>query len=308
MDSSDYVPFLNHMLVKKRSRGNNSLAYNLKILLYSGQISQIKKKKKLKRLIKKTSLCCFGGCSALPCRKFNKTCAPPDNDVIFYGSDLNIITKDGEPALRYVRAGTCTHTAKERCVCHNKKGDTLAWDALWNTPSCFIGATLNLKKKIQMPHGRCFLSLIKLSHTNEIWYTCTSESAADVSLSKLWAHCSLTLHSRHTDQRLYEAIKQKDQSIPTNHRPFTRIMNHVCTVLISQFVIIQCHTEILHRGTTAVSWFYIWKVSVASPDFWEERPKTQHISLDVILLLIVSDGDIVKFNKSDDDIWADMDW
>lgn len=36
----------------------------------------------------------------------------PDDDVISYGSDLNIITKGGEPATRYVRAGgrALTHT------------------------------------------------------------------------------------------------------------------------------------------------------------------------------------------------------
>lgn len=54
---------------------------------------------------------CSRGCSsALPCRKFNKTCAPPDDDVISYGSDLNIITNGGEPATCYVSAGMRTHT------------------------------------------------------------------------------------------------------------------------------------------------------------------------------------------------------
>lgn len=67
---------------------------------------------------------CSRGCSsALPCRKFNKTCAPPDDDVISYGSDLNIITNGGEPATCYVSAGTRAHThthRRERKVCVNR--------------------------------------------------------------------------------------------------------------------------------------------------------------------------------------------
>lgn len=63
---------------------------------------------------------CFRGCSssALPCRKFKKNPNPPDDDVISYGFDLNIITKNGEPVLRYVRAGT--HAERCVCVCVNR--------------------------------------------------------------------------------------------------------------------------------------------------------------------------------------------
>lgn len=69
---------------------------------------------------KRSSLCASeaAASSAPPCRKFDKTCTPPDDDVISYGSDLNIITKGGEPATRYVRADTHTHTqGREEGVC-----------------------------------------------------------------------------------------------------------------------------------------------------------------------------------------------
>lgn len=47
--------------------------------------------------------------AAPPCSKRNKTCTPPDDDVIFYGADLSIITEGGQPAMCYVIAGTHTH-------------------------------------------------------------------------------------------------------------------------------------------------------------------------------------------------------
>lgn len=56
-------------------------------------------------------MCCSG--SALVRGEFSKTCTPPDGDVIPYSSDPNIIIKDCEPALPYVRVGTGARTGKE---------------------------------------------------------------------------------------------------------------------------------------------------------------------------------------------------
>lgn len=82
-----------------------------------------------------------------------------------------------------------THTQRERkkevCVCVCEQADHLKQKAMTDRCNkvklkCTVKHSKLLKIKKQSPMG----DSLRLSHTNEIRFNCTSESQADVSLSE----------------------------------------------------------------------------------------------------------------------------
>lgn len=102
-----------------------------------------------------------------------KTCTPPDDDVISYASDLNIM-RAGDALCKSAHTHTHTHSEGARCVCGQAfhlqvKGRTADKEELVMLDEYTRNVTWEV------------LSLIKLWHTNEIGYNRSSESAVDVS-------------------------------------------------------------------------------------------------------------------------------